>query len=250
MSFADGVALDDCYRRGGCDEMGVMSLYEIIGTVLGVIGVGLMIRQNVWGWPVGIVQVAVYAWVFFEAKLYSDAILQVCFFGIQAYGWWHWVVGERRATRSERARADAARGGPPGGRALPVTSLRVRAVVGWVAIGAVATAGWGEFMRRNTDAALPHWDAFILVFSLIAQWWQARKRVECWAGWMVVNVVAVGVYWAKDLRLTAGLYVIFFALAVAGDRAWRRSLATDADGKSGRASNSGRLGQAPLPTEK
>jgi nicotinamide mononucleotide transporter len=207
-----------------------MSAFEIIGTVLGVIGVGLMIRQNVWGWPVGIVQVAVYGWVFFEAKLYSDALLQVCFFGIQAYGWWHWVTGGR--------------GGRFGEASLPVTRLRVRAVVGWSVAGVVATAAWGELMRRNTDAALPHWDAFILVFSLIAQWLQARKRVECWAGWMIVNVVAVGVYWSKDLRLTAGLYVVFFGLAVAGDRAWRRSLKANVSGEigGGREPNSGRLG--------
>lgn len=187
-----------------------MSGFEIIGTVLGVIGVGLMIRQNVWGWPVGLVQVSVYAWVFFEAKLYSDALLQVFFFGIQAYGWWHWLTGGGASDGS-------------GGRSLRVTKLRLRAVAGWSVVGLAATAAWGELMRRNTDAALPHWDAFILVFSLIAQWLQARKRLECWAGWMIVNVVAVGVYWAKDLRLTAGLYVIFFAMAVAGDRAWRKS---------------------------
>ncbi len=205
-----------------------MSVYEIIGTVLGVIGVALMIRQNVWGWPVGIVQVTVYAWVFFEAKLYSDAILQVFFFGIQAYGWWHWIAGGREG------------GGSAGGLALPVTRLRRPALAGWVAVGALATAGWGEFMRRHTDAALPHWDAFILVFSLIAQWWQARKRLECWVGWMIVNVVAIGVYWAKDLRLTAGLYVIFFAMAVAGDRAWRKSWREGEAhaGANGRVSNS------------
>ena len=70
-----------------------MSIWEIIGTVLGVIGVWLMIRQSIVGWPVGLVQVAVYAWVFFDAKLYSDAILQIAFFLIQAYGWWHWWNG-------------------------------------------------------------------------------------------------------------------------------------------------------------
>ncbi len=202
-----------------------MSVYEIIGTVLGVIGVGLMIRQNVWGWPVGLVQVSVYAWVFFEAKLYSDALLQVFFFGIQAYGWWHWLTGGR-GQDAELAQANGSAGPRQVGAgclALPVTRLRGRAVVGWGVAGLVATAAWGELMRRNTDAALPHWDAFILVFSLIAQWLQARKRLECWAGWMIVNVIAVGVYWTKDLRLTAGLYVIFFAMAAAGDRAWRKS---------------------------
>jgi nicotinamide mononucleotide transporter len=184
-----------------------MTAPEIIGTILGVIGVGLMIRQNIWGWPVGLVQVAISAWVFFQAKLYSDVLLQGFFFAIQAYGWWHWLRG--------------AEGAQPG---LPVTRLRRRAIAGWSLVGALATAGWGEFMRRTTDAALPHWDAFILIFSVIAQWLQARKRLENWAGWMIVNVVAVGVYWVKDLRLYAGLYVIFFGLAVAGHGAWRRTM--------------------------
>lgn len=183
-----------------------MSIWEIIGTVLGVIGVGLMIRQNIWGWPVGLVQVAVYAWVFLDVKLYSDAILQVCFFAIQAYGWWHWLHGG--TTRHQ----------------LPVTRLRPVAVAGWTALGAAATAAWGAFMHRSTDAALPWWDAFILVFSLIAQWLQARKHLECWAGWMIVNTVAIGVYWAKDLRLTSGLYFVFLGMAVAGHLAWRKTV--------------------------
>src|SRR5258708_36384237 len=110
-----------------------MSVWEIIGTVLGVIGVWLMIRQNIWGWPVGLVQVAVYAWVFFDARLYSDAILQVAFFLIQAYGWWHWW-----------------RGRTPG-RELPVTRLEPAAVAGAIAAGAVLTAGWGALMHRSEE---------------------------------------------------------------------------------------------------
>lgn len=186
-----------------------MSLLEIIGTVLGVIGVTLMIRQNVWTWPVGLVQVAVSAWVFFAAKLYSDTLLQGFFFVIQAYGWWHWLSG------SARARAE-----------LPVTTLTIRDRCGWITAGALATWGWGEVMRRNTDAALPHWDAFILVFSLISQWLQARKKLENWVGWMVVNTVATGVFWHKDLRAYAALYVVFFILAVVGHVSWRKSLST------------------------
>jgi nicotinamide mononucleotide transporter len=184
-----------------------MSIWEIIGTALGVIGVGLMIRQNIWGWPVGLVQVAVYTWVFFDAKLYSDALLQVAFFLIQAYGWWHWWRGKTP------------------GRELPVTRLGPAAAAGAAVAGAVMTAGWGTFMR-TTDAALPHWDAFILVFSLIAQWLQARKKLECWPGWLLVNTVAIGVYWVKDLRLTAGLYVIFWLMALWGWREWSRAMAS------------------------
>lgn len=183
-----------------------MSPWEIVGTVLGVIGVWLMIRQNIWGWPVGLVQVAAYAWVFFGAKLYSDVILQVCFFVIQAYGWWHWLRGGENH------------------RTLPVTRLSRAALAGWIATGALLTAGWGLLMHRTTDAALPFWDAGILVFSLIAQWLQARKVLENWLGWIGVNSVAIGVYWAKDLRLTSGLYVIFWVMAVLGWRQWRGSM--------------------------
>src|SRR5665213_1928498 len=142
-----------------------MSSWEIIGTVLGVIGVWLMIRQNIWGWPVGLVQVAVYGWVFFDAKLYSDAILQVAFFLIQAYGWWHWLRGAALRQGS----------GGQAPAALPVTRLTVPALTAWIAMGAMLSAGWGLFMHHHTDAALPWWDAFILVFSLISQWLQARK---------------------------------------------------------------------------
>lgn len=183
-----------------------MSIWEIIGTLLGVIGVTLMIRQNIWGWPVGLAQVAVYAWVFYGAKLYSDVILQGFFFVIQGYGWWHWLRSQHTAARSD----------------LPVTRLGPVAVAAWIAVGAAATAGWGTYMKSTTDAALPHWDAFILVFSLIAQWLQARKKLENWPGWLVVNTVAIGVYWAKDLRLTAGLYVIFWFMALWGWREWTR----------------------------
>ena len=183
-----------------------MSLWEIVGTVLGIVGVWLMIRQNVWGWPVGLVQVAAYAWVFFGAKLYSDAILQVCFFVIQAYGWWHWLCGSRNETP------------------LPVTRLNSVAIAAWIAIGALLSAGWGTLMHRTTDAALPYWDAFILVFSLIAQWLQARKILDNWVGWLVVNTVAIGVYWAKDLRLTSGLYLVFWGMALWGWCEWRASM--------------------------
>jgi nicotinamide mononucleotide transporter len=184
-----------------------MSVWEIIGTVLGIVGVWLMIRQSLWTWPVGIVQVAISAWVFYESKLYSDVILQLIYVAMQAYGWWHWCRG-RDASHAE----------------LPVTRLRLRAIAGWIVVGAIATAGWGELMRRKTDAALPHWDAFILAFSLVGQWLQARKRIENWATWMVVNLVAVGVYWAKDLRLFAALYLVFFGLAIAGHLAWRKTM--------------------------
>jgi nicotinamide mononucleotide transporter len=183
-----------------------MSPAEIAGTVLGVIGVALMVRQNAWGWPVGLAQVVISARVFLEARLYSDVLLQGFFFALQAYGWWNW------------------RKGGAGGDGPPVTRLGARAVAAWVTAGGAATLLWGEVMRRATDAALPHWDAFILVFSIVSQWLQARKRLENWAGWIAVNSVATAVYWARGLRGFALLYLLFLAMAAWGHVSWRRAL--------------------------
>src|SRR3954464_8345919 len=121
------------WRHRARNDNAAMSVWEITATVLGVLGVWLMIRQNLWTWPVGIVQVAVSAWVFFDSKLYSDAILQIFYFVIQVYGWWHWLR-VRDVTKAE----------------LPVTRSPVGALLGWIVVGAIGTAGWGEFMRRNT----------------------------------------------------------------------------------------------------
>jgi len=183
-----------------------MSGAEVVATLLGLLGVGLMIRQHVWAWPVGIVQVILSAWVFWAARLYSDAVLQGIFLVLQAYGWWAWTLGRTRA-----------------GETLPVTRLGGRGAAGFTLAGLLATAAWGEGMRRLTDSALPHADAFILVFSVLAQWLQARKRLECWLVWIVVNFAAVGVYAARGLLLFAGLYAVFLVLAVVGYRAWRRT---------------------------
>jgi nicotinamide mononucleotide transporter len=82
-------------------------------------------------------------------------------------------------------------------------------------------------MHRWAGAALPYWDAFAAVLSLIAQWLLARKALESWILWIVVDVVSIGIYSAKELYLTAGLYVIFLGLAITGLMAWRRDLARE-----------------------
>lgn len=183
-----------------------MSGAEALATLLGLVGVGLMVRQHVWAWPVGIVQVTLSAWVFWASRLYSDVVLQGIFLGLQVYGWWAWTRGRAAA-----------------GAALPVTRLGGSACAALTGVGLLATVAWGEGMRRLTDAALPHADAFILVFSVLAQWLQARKRLESWLVWIAVNVVAVGVYAARGLFLFSGLYAAFLVLAVVGYRAWRRA---------------------------
>lgn len=179
-----------------------MTGLEIIGTVLGVVGVALMIRRSLWAFPVGLVQVTLFGWVCFGAKLYSETVLQALFFGALVHGWWHW-------THPGQGRPE-----------LPVSRLSAAARVG-VGAGALALwLAWGTAMARLTDAALPYADAFVLATSAVAQWLQARKLIENWPGWLAANTTAIVVFLGKDLHLFAGLYLVFWVMACWGWREW------------------------------
>jgi nicotinamide mononucleotide transporter len=181
---------------------------EQSATVLGVIGVVLMVRQNLWAFPVGLVQVTLWAVVSFHARLYAGMALQGVFFAALVYGWWHWTHAPTLAAAREQ---------------IPVTRLSARGLLGYIALALAAAALWGWGLARYTDAAVPHWDASIAAFSVVAQWLQARKKLENWSGWMFVNAVALGVYGSQGLYWFAFLYAVFLGLAVSGHRAWLRS---------------------------
>lgn len=183
-----------------------MSPVEVIAVAFGLLSVWLTTRQSIWCWPTGLVQVALFLFVFWDAKLYSDVILHAVYVVLQVYGWVYWTIGGASRT------------------ALPVTRLHPVVAVAWVGVVGVGTLAWGYGMASFTDAALPYWDAGIAVASLVAQYLMTRKYLENWLVWMVVDVVAVGVYAGKGLYLTAGLYAVFFVLCVLGLVSWVKSM--------------------------
>lgn len=180
--------------------------FEVAGVLTGILGVWLTTRQKIWCWPVGIVSVASFIVVFFRAKLYGAMGLQFVYVGLLAYGWYAWLHGGE------------------GHGALRVSRVPRRLAVGLLALGATATAIGGYWLRARTDEALPYLDGFTTSFSLVAQWMQARKYLENWVVWVVVDVVYVGMGLSQGLTLTAGLYAVYVGLALLGFRDWRRSM--------------------------
>ena len=184
-----------------------MSGLELFAAALGVIAVWLTVKQNPWCWPIGLVMVLLYSWVFFEVKLYSDMLLQIIYAALQLYGWWQWTRGG--VARQGRS----------------VSQLESSTIALSLALGAVGSLALGAAMAHWTDAAQPWLDAALTGFSLVAQWWMAQKRVQCWPLWLVLDVIFVGLFIYKGMYLTAGLYGLFAVIAIQGWREWRADLA-------------------------
>lgn len=196
-----------------------MNWMEIIAVIFGLMSVWFVVRQSIWCWPTGLVQVSFYVVIFFQVKLYFDFGLHLIYIVLHIYGWYHWLHG-----------------GANHGK-LPVTRLGISAMGGWLLVVFGATALGGFVMAANTDAAVPYGDAFTTFGSLVAMWLQARKRLQSWLFWIAIDVIAIGIYFYKDLVLTSGLYAVFLILSIVGYINWRRSLES-ADETTPVASNS------------
>ena len=186
-------------------NLAVAHRWELLAAVTGIISVYLSTRENIWSWPTALVNVTLYFIVFLEAKLYADMGLQVVYFGLSLYGWYEWLYGGENRTELHVSRVSK--------------SLGVRLAL----VGLAATLVLGTTLARFTDAALPYLDSATTSTSLVAQWMMTRKILENWAVWVAVDVVYVGMFLYKSLYLTAGLYTVFFVLAVMGYREWKRS---------------------------
>ena len=180
---------------------------EVFAAVTGILSIWLNTRQSKWGWVWGMVSIVPYGYVFFVNRLYQDFILHLFYLSMSVYGFWSWTF---QRTKS--------------GNVLPVSrsqppELLLLSVMGVLGVG---ISGW--LFATYTDADLPYWDAFTTVFSFIGTWMLARKRLENWLLWLIVNTCAIGIYFYKELYVTSVLYGIYWGLAVVGWQRWRREL--------------------------
>ncbi|MEM6334970.1 MAG: nicotinamide riboside transporter PnuC [Bacteroidota bacterium] len=180
-----------------------MTPLEIAGNVFVLLSVYLARRNSVHTWWAGMIGVTLYGFLFFDAKLYADVVLQVFFFGTCVVGWWQWQ-----------------RGGT-GGTELPVTTLTPAQRIWALATVAAGALTAGTLFSRFTDAALPFADSFILAGSVVAQLLMMRRKIDHWPLWITVDIVAVIVYAAKALYLTSAVYALLLALCIQGLITWR-----------------------------
>lgn len=189
---------------------------EAIAFVLALACVVCNVLEIHWGWPLAILSSALYFWLFFKNRLYGDSGIQVYFVLASAWGWWEWIRPRpRRPGAPEKAPEQ-----PP--QTLQIRRLTRREIAG-VALGWLALWGFmGLVLTRWTDSDVAWADAFPTAGSLIGQVLLARKILENWLVWQLVNIAMVGLLAYKALWLTMVLYGVFLAMAVLGWRRWSR----------------------------
>jgi nicotinamide mononucleotide transporter len=181
-------------------------LLESAGFVTGALAVWLAVRQNPWNWPFGVANAVCFFLLFLQARLYGDMALQVLFMAICLLGWYRWLFGGEGHSR------------------LRVTRITTSGALIYTAAGVVATAIFTPYLRSVNDAS-PLLDALTTVLSIEAQYLMTRKVIEHWLIWMAADVLYIWLYAERGLYLTSGLYVVFFAMCVAGWRDWQRDMA-------------------------
>ena len=204
---------------GAMVAQGRASALEAVSFATGAVAVWLTVKENIWNFPIGIINTAGYSVVFFQARLYGDASLNVLYCLLGMIGWYLWLFGGERRSELRVSRAGT-------------TELTLVALV-----AAVSTVLLWKTLHRVGGSA-SFWDAATTSLSLGAQWLLNRKRVENWHIWIVADVIYVPLYVSRGLNLTAVLYAVFLVMAVMGLLRWREVYDDEAHRRSSEESGS------------
>ena len=178
---------------------------EVIAVVAAVAYLVLAIRQNIWCWLGAGISTAIYVYLFFAAKLYMESALNLFYFAMAVYGWSVWYSGRS------------------GDEGLPVSVWPSK--VHGIAIGSIIVASIvsGYLLSRYSDAVFPYVDSMTTWGAIWATFLVARKVLENWWYWLVIDAASIIIYWTRDLQLTALLFAVYVVMIPFGLVAWRRS---------------------------
>lgn len=202
MSFFD---LDNIFFTAWNYEV---SYLEFFGMLSGLIAVVLSSLANVWSWPIGIINVILSFFLFYQVQLYPDMFLQVFFFVTNIMGWWRWT--HPKPFEEDRKHE------------LKVSFMKSTELIFVIVTGIAGTLLFGLFAENLSSifpkvftqpSAAPYLDSFITVMSVITTFYLIQKKIESWIIWLAVDIIATYLYFSRDIKLYGLLYLIFCFIA-------------------------------------
>ena len=181
---------------------------ELTGALVGFIYLYLEIKENYLMWLLGFITSAFYIIIFYQSRFYADMSLQVYYLAISIYGVIYWTKGGRTEKKE----------------AVPVTKIDLKQIVLLSLIFIVSFGAISRILVLYTDSPLPYWDAFTTALSFIATWMLARKIIEHWFLWVIINFVSTGLYIYKGLYPTSVLFIVYFIFSFVGYFEWKKSM--------------------------
>lgn len=181
-----------------------MSPLEIFAVFISLIGVGLTVIRNMWCWLFNFFAFVLYAYLFYEFKLYGETILQLFFMAVNFYGFYYWFKGKQQD------------------HDIRIEPIAPKVAIFQMIIAAVGGLLFGLILKKFTDAAVPMLDSQLAAFSLLATYWTSRKHIATWILWVFVDIIYVGMFIYKDLFLTSALYAAFVLMAAYGWYQWEK----------------------------
>lgn len=200
-----------------------LSYIELIGTVFGLLAVYWASRENIWTWPASLINVAAFFILFYQINLYADMFLQIYFFIVSIYGWYNWlslVPNSRRPKNRVEAQ-------------LEISTMSRSEIRNYALLLIIGTIGIGYLMSQihlwfptafSEPAAFPYPDAFTTTASILAMILLSQKKIENWLLWIAVDIVAVYLYYLKDILFVSVEYVIFLIICIFGYINWKKEL--------------------------
>ena len=190
-----------------------MNYLEIIGTLVGLIYLWLEYKASIWLWVANVVMPAIYVMVYYKAGLYADFGINIYYLIISFYGIYYWWKG-RKQSRTEQTKKRE--------EELPITHTPMQTWKQLVIVSIALLVVIAFILIQYTDSTVSWMDSLTTALSIVAMWMLARKYVEQWLVWIVVDAISAGLYIYKELYFTAGLYALYTVIAYFGYKEWRR----------------------------
>ena len=182
--------------------------FQTLALIFGIIYIILSVKENIWCWITGLISSALLVYVFFISKVYADMGLQVYYVFVSIYGWLNWLYGGKSKKHND---LKISRTNVKQGIILFITTVLLFVIIAYILV-------------NYTDSDIPYWDAFTTAASFVATWMLARKLIEHWLIWIIVDAISVGLYIYKEIYGPLILMAVYTILAVIGYIQWKKSL--------------------------